>query len=375
MIKINKISPEEKELDRLLWEVDSFSLESFFAKNPKLAKSTNFTHLRTLISGAYQNQGLASNSLRLSSAAEYLINKLEIPIGLKEIEFLENNVSSKENSYEKEINKKVLDIIKKRLLKTNINKNYQNDDITVSFIFSNQQKFFEYCKAGDLKAIIDMINDPLLSNFIDTKFANESGKTGLMIAAVHGHIDLVKYLLTSPDLKEHSDINKVDKSGSNAVMLASHHKELEVIKYLLESPELTSHIDINQRDDMFGRTLLFFACNHGNLDLVKYLLKDYKNKEDIDFSIKNSDNQQLLDFLYDCYKYREKGTKNEYIDIFKTLIVDNNLSFNEETMQNLKDNGKEDILNIITKRDTYLKMKQKIGSLRDVKTNNLNLKI
>ena len=96
-------------------------------------------------------------------------------------------------------------------------------------------------------------------------------------ACREGHLDIVKYLLTSPDLIKSLNIDGVEYKFGQAdihadndegVNLACYYGHLEIIKYLLPSKDLKDHADIHaDSDDGF-----ILACANNNLDIVKYLL-------------------------------------------------------------------------------------------------------
>lgn len=90
----------------------------------------------------------------------------------------------------------------------------------------------------------------------------------LHYACIHGHINIVKYLLTSPDLTEHADINYYNGYPLQEACYIGH---LEVVKYLLTSPELKYHADIHTQKDLSLR----WACMNGHLDIINYLIFDY----------------------------------------------------------------------------------------------------
>ena len=72
-----------------------------------------------------------------------------------------------------------------------------------------------------------------------------------------GHLEIVKYLLTSPELKEHANIHAQDDLGFR---LACNYGHLEIVKYLLTSPDLKEHADIHADNDYgFG-----WACANDN---------------------------------------------------------------------------------------------------------------
>ena len=105
----------------------------------------------------------------------------------------------------------------------------------------------------------------------------------LINACNKGHLDVVKYLLTSDELKEHADIHAYNGSGFKRACEFGH---LDVVKYLLTSDELKEHTDIHAEND-YGFKHAFW---YGHLDVVKYLIFDYnieKTKEIVVFLKEN----------------------------------------------------------------------------------------
>lgn len=88
-------------------------------------------------------------------------------------------------------------------------------------------------------------------------------------ACFHGHLDIVKYLLTSPDLKKHANIHE---NNDWPLQRACRYGNLEVVKYLLTSPDLTEYANIHEDNDLAFKD----ACYKKYLEIVKYLIFDYK---------------------------------------------------------------------------------------------------
>lgn len=123
----------------------------------------------------------------------------------------------------------------------------------------------------------------------------------LVKACEMGHLEIVKYLLTSPEIKQKPDIHT---SEDAALKGASYNGHLEIVQYLLTSPELTEHAKIKKSE---GSTLSFTAM-HGHLDVVKYLLTDplVKNQSDI-----RADGDNALSFA--CY--------GNHVDVVNYLLT------------------------------------------------------
>ena len=108
-------------------------------------------------------------------------------------------------------------------------------------------------------------------------------------ACKNGHLELVKYLLTSPELKEQADIHGQDDEGFIWACRCGH---LEIVKYLLTSAELTELVDIHARNDEGFRS----ACAQGHLEVVKCLIIDMnidKTTHIEDYLNENKDNENV----------------------------------------------------------------------------------
>ena len=120
----------------------------------------------------------------------------------------------------------------------------------------------------------------------------------------NGHLEVVKYLLTSPELTEHADIHAQDDLGFR---LACANGHLEIVKYLLTSADLKEHANIHAQDDLGFR----WACFYGHLELVKYLILDMsieKTKHIEDYLNKNQDNKCVKEAI-ELFKIREFNQK------------------------------------------------------------------
>ena len=89
------------------------------------------------------------------------------------------------------------------------------------------------------------------------------GDTPLHRAAVRGHLEVVKYLLSRDDV----DANMRNRGNNTPLHEAAYYGRLDVVKYLLSRDD----VDANARDGG-GDTPLHDAARSGHLDVVKYFL-------------------------------------------------------------------------------------------------------
>jgi ankyrin repeat protein len=92
------------------------------------------------------------------------------------------------------------------------------------------------------------------------------GRTPLMLAAYHEHLDVLSCLLELG-----ADINKADNEGRTALLDSAALGRLAMISCLLKS-----RADVDQAD-IQGRPPLFWAAKHGHLAVVRCLLKHEAN--------------------------------------------------------------------------------------------------
>ena len=135
---------------------------------------------------------------------------------------------------------------------------------------------------------------------------------GFRSACRCGHLEVVKYLLTSAELTEHADIHAKDDEGFK---WACRYGHLEVVKYLLTSPELTEHADIHaQNDEGF-----IWACEKGHLEVVKCLIIDMN-----------------IDKTIHIEKYLNENKDNKYVQ--QAIELFNTRDLHHQLNENIKDN-------------------------------------
>ena len=119
---------------------------------------------------------------------------------------------------------------------------------------SSQSTFFEYAKNGNYTALKDM-----LSNLeIDINGKDDGDQTALMLAAWHGHANIVQLLI-----KYGANINQTNQNGMTPLMLAVSNGNEEAIKLLLDNGA-----NIHQTNQN-GMTALMMALSHGNINIIK----------------------------------------------------------------------------------------------------------
>ena len=104
----------------------------------------------------------------------------------------------------------------------------------------------------------------LLNSGADLLATRNDGADATYIAARYGHLSILE------DLEEYGKVNKIVKRGTfrgrSALMTAALHGHLNVCKFLFQHGAVLNHQD----DDKF--TALMFASSNGYIELVKWLL-------------------------------------------------------------------------------------------------------
>ena len=153
------------------------------------------------------------------------------------------------------------------------------------------------CLAGDLEVVKYLLTTPETKNRMSLE--KDCG-IALIIAAQEGNIELIRYLLTSEELEYHPDINY---GNSSPIIWACMKKQKEVIEYLLFSPELKINADINiNLDGIFGQLL----SNDYTDILQKILSQQNVNKtEKIEIYLKMFPNE-YVEKLFEVKKFNHE---------------------------------------------------------------------
>jgi ankyrin repeat protein/serine/threonine protein kinase len=230
----------------------------------------------------------------------------------------------------------------------------ENADINIKDRFKNipyyyAQKFakdnnsdFSCCNELKLQPIHIYARDGLpvdLTNYIDTNPTTDinstctDGKTALHYAAVNGHIDCIKYLLS-----KNADTNIRDKLNYRpyyyAKVYATKNNDNRCYNIFLKPihicardgnlDELTNYIDTNPTTDIYntctdGKTALHYAAEYGHKACLEYLLENGANP--------NLDDNNNFPAYYYASKFEEENGNNECRLVLQPLLK------NEETSQ------------------------------------------
>lgn len=138
--------------------------------------------------------------------------------------------------------------------------------------------------------------------------SQEELDNALLHACATGDIEMVKYILTSPELPLHADIHSKGGDYDCAFRSACEHGYLPIVRYLLTSNELDEHVNIQSNSLAFIR-----ACQYGHMDIVQYLLTSSELQEHVDIAQIGS--KALLN-----------ACQNKHFDIFRYLLSSTELS-------------------------------------------------
>jgi hypothetical protein len=158
---------------------------------------------------------------------------------------------------------------------------------------------------------------------------NAQDNEGLRLACLHGKYDnqleVVEYLLTSPQLKKHAQIT------DNAFRDAAAFGKLEVVKYLLTSPDLKEHANIHADQDY----AFYAACKYERFDALDFYCNDLKLEVTKDMIKQVDDNiVRGVDGEYEDYSYESAMKIRGIIELANKMNTD--LSDKPETKRKMK---------------------------------------
>ena len=155
-----------------------------------------------------------------------------------------------------------------------------------------------------------MINQELKEKY--KKLNKEELNEQFIDVCENGHLEVVKYLLTSAELKEHAEIHARSYLGFRIACRCGH---LEVVQYLLTSPELNEHADIHASNNLG----FIWACAQGQLEVVKCLIIDM-----------NIDKTNYIE------TYLNENKDNKYVQ--QAIELFNTRDLHHQLNENIKDN-------------------------------------
>ncbi|MEN8263634.1 MAG: ankyrin repeat domain-containing protein [Nitrospirota bacterium] len=112
------------------------------------------------------------------------------------------------------------------------------------------------CIHGQTERVKKLLDEGVDPNFRDPI----RGDFPLLIAQIHGHEDITKLLV-----QRDADVNQIDRSGRSSLMMAAHHGRLKQVQFLLESGAI---IDLKDED---GDSALDLAIEKRHVEIADLL--------------------------------------------------------------------------------------------------------
>lgn len=125
---------------------------------------------------------------------------------------------------------------------------------------SKKEDFLRAAEEGDVANVVKYLEQAL-----DVNVQNAGGETGLILAIMKGHADIVNLLLRH----ENIDVNLADEDGYSPMFYAVDANQVDIVNALLEF----DGIDVNSRNTN-GATPLMIACGMGFVSIAERLLDD-----------------------------------------------------------------------------------------------------
>jgi len=145
----------------------------------------------------------------------------------------------------------------------------------------------------------------------------------LIQACESKNMELVKYLLTSPELSKHADIHTWCRGENGSPLrMAFSKKYFDLAKYLLTSPDLKEHANIHVANDAIFRNAFFKK----EIDVLECLIFDHQ-----------IDRNQNIDGIINNYKERSMGLSEHIEKIFSIRELNKDLH-SELNIESTKEN-------------------------------------
>lgn len=224
---------------------------------------------------------------------------------------------------------------------------------------SSLNPIFIACMSGSIDVVKYLLTTPELN--IEINQEDKDGNTPLLLICANGRIEVIRYILTSPEIHEHAKINHTNHKGFNALFMAAWQNKIEVMDYLLKSPELNEHIDV-LHENFDGIDAMMMACCFGKIQAMEYLLNNYDN-----FSIYKKDKMGKNALTLVC----EHFIPHEKDPMIHHLLMEKHMQIDEATQEILKQKGNDEVLSLIKTRDLYMSLNKNL----DEKTSKVRQKI
>ena len=156
---------------------------------------------------------------------------------------------------------------------------------------------------GDIKTIKDLFKKKKIKSTHDYSLSSIFNRV-----CEKGYLDIVQYLLTSPDTKESfHDIHIKDDYWIKQVCENGH---LDIAKYLFTSTELNNNAKVNTNDNI----AFISSCDSLNFNIIRFLTSSDNIKENVNIHAQND--KAFISLCRDYYTYElMKSNKRMYMKI------------------------------------------------------------
>lgn len=128
-------------------------------------------------------------------------------------------------------------------------------------------KFLDACRKGDIKEIKKLLTSEETKMYVDIH-ANQD--EAFRHACFHANYEVVKYLASSKDLESHADIHVFMDYGMEISCIKGGKGHLDIIRFLMTSPDLKERCDIRAH----GSNAFLKACSYGYHDIVSFVINE-----------------------------------------------------------------------------------------------------
>jgi hypothetical protein len=176
--------------------------------------------------------------------------------------------------------------------------------------------FNDTCRAKHLNIIKYLLTSPHAKIFHNAHMKDDKWIEYLCHRT--NSLPVLEYLLTSPDLEQHPNLS----SDTKAIKAAIDSLQMNLVKFLISSPNLKHHVDPHACQDIVFKT----AFNSNNLHFLRELIFELninKTQEIENFiaEIKNRENYGKTNF----YGFSLKETMESVEDMFSIRDLKNTL--------------------------------------------------
>jgi Ankyrin repeats (3 copies) len=205
------------------------------------------------------------------------------------------------------------------------------------------------CGKGNLQIVSFILTDSIVQSSASKVDIHYSKDSAIKIAVQQGHLPVVDYLLTSSELKFKAQVDVGYLHDTNMLISACESGHIDIVEYLLISPQFINKLNIHAYEEK----ALISAVNKKQYEVAKILTSDVlKDPADIYTDKSHIFKQACYDKAYGFVEYLlYKKEMKLSIDILEDIA---------EKLWHVP-NEHQHILNMIDKRDMYLRLNNLSG--------------